>query len=96
MANTLVVWTSPLIMISGAASLILGIINITLGQIVGLIPSVLITYIPYIVEDLAKLPFAQIKLDQTNFITWLGYYIFLFGILLMLKRKRVEKHEDML
>lgn len=85
--NTLVLWTVPVVMITGFISLGLGIINTFLGQITGLIPSILITYFLNIVDLFSNIPGANIKLVATTIMLWLGYYLIVGAIIWWLHLK---------
>lgn len=74
-ANVLILWTIPLVMVSGIAVLILGSINQILGQISGIFPAVLLTYFIDIINLFAKIPGAAINIKETNFLLWIGYYL---------------------
>ncbi|MCL5784818.1 MAG: ComEC/Rec2 family competence protein [Patescibacteria group bacterium] len=84
-ANILLLWTIPIVMISGFISIGLGLINTFLGQVVGLLPAVLLTYFINIVEFFAKLPGAGLQLGETSVVLWVGYYLLMVAGLWMLK-----------
>lgn len=95
-ANLFVLWTVPIVMISGFFALIIGLVNTFLGQIAGLIPGILLTYFIYIVELFSKMPGAVVKISQTNPVMWIGYYMLLGVMVLFIydkttTRKRPEK-----
>lgn len=79
LANLLVLWTIPLIMVVGFISLGLGMVSMFLGQVIGLIPSVLLTYFIYIVNIFSKLPGASINVGDTSLVFWMGYYFILIA-----------------
>lgn len=81
-ANLFVLWSVPIIMISGFAALVIGLISTFLGQIVGLVPGILLTYFIYIVELFSKMPGAVVKINQTNPVMWVGYYM-LLGVMVL-------------
>lgn len=85
LANSLIVWAIPTVMIAGFASLILGLVNTFLGQVVALIPSVLLTYIIYIVKFFAQIPGANLGVGETSMLLWIGYYLVIVGGVWMLK-----------
>ncbi len=88
--NILVLWTSPLIMVSGVVTIIAGLISQTLANIFGLIPWVLITYFIYIVEFFANVTTPVILIGQTTILFWLGYYLLIIGILLCLHIRAIK------
>jgi competence protein ComEC len=77
LTNILVLWTAPLIMISGVVTILVGTVSQTLSIIVGIVPTILITYFIYIVEFFAKFTSPVILIGQTSLLFWLGYYLFL-------------------
>lgn len=74
-SNVLVLWTIPIVMVLGFISLGVGLVSSFLGQVVGLVPGVLLTYFIYIVEFFAKVPGASIKIGETGVLIWVGYYL---------------------
>lgn len=76
-ANSLVLWSIPLVMISGFVAMVFGFFNIMLGTVIGLIPGILLTYFIYIVQFFSKIPGASFNINQTGVITWVGYYLIL-------------------
>jgi competence protein ComEC len=88
-ANLLVLWTIPLVMVSGFLALLASTIP-GLGEIVGLVPSVLLTYFIYVVELFASLPVATIKAVDIGFLGWIGYYLVITGTAWFLN----SKHQD--
>lgn len=96
LVNSLILWSIPIVMIVGFFSLVLGFANILLGQLLGLIPGVLLTYFIYLVQIFAKLPFSAIRINETGMILWVGYYL-LVGVaiwMLQIKKVVVRKIED--
>lgn len=77
LANSLVLWSVPLVMISGFVAMLLGLVNQLLGQIVGLIPGILLTYFIYIVQLFSKMPGASFSVYGTGIVMWIGYYLIL-------------------
>lgn len=88
LSNLLVLWTIPLVMVMGFLSLGLGVINTFLGQVVGLIPGILLTYFIYIVDLFAKLPGANIQVGESSIIFWMGYYLLVIAGVWMLLRSK--------
>ncbi len=83
--NALVLWTIPFIMITGALSLALGLINQTLGQIAALVPGIALTYFVYIV-NLFNSYFGSLTVGVISPLVWVGYYLIILGIYLYFKR----------
>lgn len=81
LANSLVLWTVPVVMISGFAAMIIGFLNSLLGQIIGLLPGILLTYFIYIVQLFSKMPGASFNIGQTGVMLWVGYYLVLAGVI---------------
>lgn len=77
LANVLILWTIPFTMILGAVMLVL--------PFLGIIASAFLTYFIYIVQYFASLPFAWEYLGEQIWVVWVGYYILLTAIMLLLK-----------
>ncbi len=86
LVNTLILWTIPVIMITGFITLLGAIIDPALGQILALIPGVFLIYFVYIVDLFAKLPFASIEVGDFGILLWIGYYLVLLGLFLQFKK----------
>lgn len=84
--NLLVLWTISIVMISGVTLLVVSFIPI-FGQIVALMPLLLLTYFIYVVTFFSQLPFSTVQIDRLHWLVWVGYYILLFGVLLLLRQK---------
>lgn len=95
LSNLFVLWSVPIIMISGFAALVIGLINTFLGQIAGLVPGILLTYFIYIIELFSKMPGAVVSISQTGIVMWIGYYLILGAIVWKLKidvgNSKIEK-----
>lgn len=93
--NILILWTSPLIMISGVITIIISLVSQTIGTLVGLIPTLLLTYFIYIVEFFANFTSPVILIGQTTLVFWSGYYLLMVGLILYLhiKALKVRIHE---
>jgi len=79
-ANILTLWTIPIIMVFSTLALVLGLVSQLLGQLIMLVPTILTSYIIYIVSYFAQLPFSVVYIENTNLMIWVGYYLFLFGL----------------
>lgn len=93
LVNSLVLWSIPIVMIGGLITLVFGLIDSLSGMIIGLLPSVLLTYFINIVELFSQVPGASLKLGETRLIFWLGYYLIL-GTLLWLLASSQKKEID--
>lgn len=92
-ANLLTLWTIPYIMSLGLIMLILSSISNLAGQIISLVLAVLLTYFIYIVKFFASLPFAWEYVGEKIWIVWVGYYLVLSAIMLLLnngKKSNIE------
>lgn len=85
--NSLILWTIPIIMASGFIALALSFISTVLGQIVGLVPSVLLMYFLYIVQFFSKQSWSAVSITKTHYLIWIGYYLVVWGGVLMLRSK---------
>lgn len=83
--NALILWTIPFAMILGSITLVLSFIWSGLAWIFGLAASVLLTYFIYIVKFFASLPFAWEYVGEQVWVVWVGYYMVIGGIMLLLK-----------
>lgn len=86
--NILVLWTVSFIMMGGALMLLVGIIFSTLGQLVAFGVNALLTYFIYIVSFFASLPFAWEYIGEQMWIVWVGYYLVLAAIMLLLNNDK--------
>lgn len=89
-ANLLIGWTVPFIMILGGIMLIFSLIWGQLALIFSLAVSLLLTYFIYIVEFFASLPFAWEYVGEKVWVVWVGYYILLTGIMLLLNNVKTK------
>ncbi len=83
-ANLLTLWTIPYIMSWGLMMLILTAISDLMAKIIALGLNILLTYFIYIVKFFASLPHAWEYVGEQIFIVWIGYYLLLAGVLIML------------
>lgn len=81
LVNSLILWSIPIVMITGFISLVVGLVNSFLGQLVGLVPAVLLTYFIYLVQFFAKIPGASFQIGETVVLVWVGYYLMVGGII---------------
>lgn len=88
--NTLVLWTVPIIMVSGALAVVVYLINSFLGSLLGLVPGVFLTYFVYIVE-LFDQRWASVYIPKISLVVWLGYYLLILGVYLFLKKRKIDE-----
>lgn len=81
--NLLIGWTVPFVMILGSLMLVF-------GSVLGLATNILLTYFIYIVQFFASLSFAWEYVGEQIWITWVGYYILLAGIMLLLNNVKAD------
>lgn len=84
-ANVLVGWTVPPVMVLGGILLLVGFLSQFLAQIIALVTGSLLTYFVYVVQFFAQLPFAWEYVGEQIWIVWLGYYLILAAVMLLLK-----------
>jgi competence protein ComEC len=94
LANCLILWTTPLIMISGLIVMGVGLFSPFIAQILGLFPTVLITYVITIIDWCDSVPYASVMLDTTGQILWIGYYFCLVGAILWLRKLMIRLHTN--
>lgn len=87
-ANLLVLWTIPFIMIGGFLMLLVGVVWGVGGSLVALGLNALLTYFIYIVQFFASLSFAWIYIGESIWIVWMGYYLLLASMLLLMHGKQ--------
>lgn len=87
LCNTLILFTIPLVMISGFITIAVGIVSPVLGLVVGLVPTALLSYFIDVVEFSASLPLASINVGELGWLTWGGYYLVITGLLWHLNSK---------
>ena len=86
--NLLVLWTVSFIMILGTIMLILSFLSSILAQLTATFVSVLLTYFIYIVSFFSSLPFAWEYVGQQNWLVWIGYYLILAAVMLLLNNAK--------
>ena len=86
-ANVLVGWTTPFIMILGTLMLMFSLVFMPIAQFISLILNALLTYFVYIVYFFASLPFAWEYIGSYSLVFWLGYYLLMAGVVSFLYQK---------
>lgn len=82
--NLLVLWTIPIMMILGSIMLVGSLVSGLIAWLSGSLTSIFLTYFIYIVQFFASLPFAWEYVGEQVWIVWVGYYMLLAGIMLIL------------
>lgn len=85
-ANLLTLWTIPYIMSWGLMMLLLTAVSDLMAKIIAVGLNLLLTYFIYIVQFFASLPFAWEYVGEQIWIVWVGYYMVLGGVLMVINR----------
>lgn len=93
LANIMVAWTIPFIMILGSILLLVSLFSQLLGQLMALVVGVLLTYFIYLVQFFTSLPFAWEYVGEQVWIVWAGYYMLLASVMLLLKNAKTTDRE---
>lgn len=86
--NTLVLWTTPILMGLGGAVAILGLIFPPLGQITAFLAFPFLVYFEKIVLFFNEFTFVEIGVGQPPFVLGLGYYFLLTSFLLFCYKRK--------
>ncbi|MFC1656790.1 ComEC/Rec2 family competence protein [Patescibacteria group bacterium] len=93
LVNMLILPAVPVAMFFGFLSGILGFVHIILGQLIGFIAYILLSYIIWIAEIFAKIPFASIKLSKFGISFLILYYLlFVFVNVAYIKNRKNLKN----
>ena len=87
LSNLLVLPTVPFLMIAGAISLGFSSISLFLAKILAFFSFIPAFYFTFVTQNLAKIPFVSLKLPQFNIFIIAGCYVFLFTLILWLKKR---------
>lgn len=87
--NALVLWTVPLIMITGGISAIFGLISMPLGQLTGYFALPLLFYFEWVIEIFGSFG-AVWKINSLPVSIALGYYLLIFSLILLANRRGRE------
>lgn len=90
LVNIFVLWTVPIIMISGALAMLIFLINPLLGSFIALFPGAFLTYFVYIIEFF-DFEWTSVYIPRFDPIIWIGYFILLAGVILGLKSRLVKE-----
>lgn len=88
--NVLVGWTIPPLMILGFPLLLISFISEGLAQFFAILINILLTYLIYVVQFFASLPFAWEYIGEKVWIVWVGYYLILAAVMLLLKNGQAK------
>lgn len=83
--NLFIGWTVPFIMILGSTMLLF-----PLFPPLAIISQALLTYFIYIVQFFSSFSFAWIYIGEQMWMVWLGYYLILASVMLLLKNAKAE------
>jgi competence protein ComEC len=86
--NLLILWTVPIIMLLGGIMVIVNFLFVPLAQLISLPTNVLLTYFIYVVQFFGSLSFAWEYIGEFHWIFWMGYYLLLAGVLILLYDKK--------
>ncbi len=90
LVNSLILWTVPIVMMSGVIVLGVGLINLAWGQLLGLVPGVFLTYFVDVVEFFNQ-QWGNVAVPDINWVFWLGYYILVFSLVAFLYRIKTDQ-----
>ena len=85
--NTLVLWTTPILMAFGGVVAVAGLLFPLLGQIFAFLALPFLFYFEKIVIFFSQISFAEIGVGKPPFVFVLGYYLLLTSILLFCYKK---------
>ncbi len=91
--NVLILWTIPLVMVSGTLGLLMSFVSWEVGQVLMLVPDALLTYFVYVV-NFFNLPWSTVYVKRLDGLVWAGYYLVLGGLFLLLQSKNVQGVEQ--
>ncbi len=96
-ANLMVIWTIPIIMILGFFVILASFILQPLAAILSFLVNILLTYFVYVVKFSASLPFAWEYIGEIHWVFWIGYYLLLLGMVQLIYAqttlgRRLEKN----
>lgn len=86
LVNLFILWIIPILMVIGGVSIISGLIFTQLGSVISLFAIPLLIYFEIVVRwfDRFKIP---LKLDNTSIVLWMGYYLVLAAVVMLLGKK---------
>jgi competence protein ComEC len=90
--NFLILPVQSYLMLSGMVALLLGLLFRPLGQVVGWISWVFLTYTIEMVRLTARVPFASVPVKMEGWMVW-GYYALLAGLTWWIKQPKERRRE---
>lgn len=94
LSNLLILWTIPIVMVAGFITLGIGLVNTFLGQVVGLLPGILLTYFINVVQIFAMIPGVSMRVGESSVMFWLGYYLLIGAGIWILYKKFKNKTSE--
>lgn len=85
LVNSLILWTVPFIMVSGLFAIFGALAHQFLGEILILVPGVLLTYFTNIILFFNQ-SWSSIYIGKVHWLVWAGYYLLVLGVFLFLKK----------
>ena len=92
LTNFMILPAQSYLMIAGGIAALLGLVFRLLGQVVGWIAWVFLTYTIEVVRLTARAPFASVPVQMEGWMVW-AYYILLGGLTWYLAQSREQRHE---
>lgn len=93
LVNSLILWCIPFLMISGFISLAVGLVVPFFGQIIGLFPSVLLTYFIDVTSMFAGFPGAGIRVGESSPVLWVGYYLIVGAVIWGMGKSKMKSEK---
>jgi len=91
-SNLLVLPAQPYVMVAGGMALLMGLVVQSLGQVVGWVAWVFLTYTIEMVRLTARVPLASVEVRMESWVVW-GYYILLGGLTWWLAQPHEQRKE---
>lgn len=90
--NALVLWTTPIIMATGAVVAFISLLSLKLASVLALVPGIFLTYLIYVVDFFNSLA-PSLEVGSLGIIFWSGYYLLLLGIYFWIKKSGIKEEE---
>lgn len=91
LVNSLILWTIPLIMITGTIAVLTSFLLFPIALLLSFIPGILLTYFIYIVSFFNTLSMSSVYVPKIPLMVWLGYYLIIAGIIWALQKRKTEE-----
>lgn len=91
--NILVGWAIPFIMVLGFPIILFGFISESLSSIFAFLTNLFLSYFIYVVEFFANLPFSWEYVGEKVWVFWVGYYLILAAVMLLLNNDKTRNSE---